>query len=130
MRTCKVCNQTKPYDATQPKPKARGFVGFVCWSCYVIAQRQRTQSPELMELRARNKASAAQLHALVIATRIAKTHARIEAREATQEQLYNEYQATERAKNARRIKQQDAQHAKQLERTTGILTSFRHSHES
>jgi hypothetical protein len=43
MRLCKVCNQEKPFDATQVKAKASGFMGKVCYDCFTITQRARAQ---------------------------------------------------------------------------------------
>lgn len=37
-KVCKACGQAKPYDETQkPKTKASGFMGLVCWACYLVA---------------------------------------------------------------------------------------------
>lgn len=37
-KTCKICGQTKLHDKAQrPSSKASGFVGRVCWACYLSA---------------------------------------------------------------------------------------------
>lgn len=40
MKTCKACNQEKPYDPTAVRhTKLSGFHGATCWDCYKVAQR-------------------------------------------------------------------------------------------
>lgn len=40
MRLCKECNQLKPYEPTQRRQsKASGFMGNICWNCFVETQR-------------------------------------------------------------------------------------------
>lgn len=45
MKFCKDCEQFKPHDPTQKhQSKASGFMGKVCWDCFVLAQRAKMQS--------------------------------------------------------------------------------------
>ncbi len=41
-KTCKVCGLVKPHDKTQKlNSKASGFIGQVCWTCYLLADAAR-----------------------------------------------------------------------------------------
>lgn len=44
MKLCKECNELKPYDPhAKRQSKAQGFVGLVCWDCFVRTQRAKMQ---------------------------------------------------------------------------------------
>jgi len=43
-KTCKICGVTKPYTReglTRSDCKASGFIGFVCWDCYLVQDAAR-----------------------------------------------------------------------------------------
>lgn len=88
-RTCKICNQEKPYDPTAKRQsKAQGFVGNVCWTCHKQAQALRYQ--EAMGLTdpayVARKAEVKALKAQVLEAQRAKTRRRLQAQYAALEQ--------------------------------------------
>ena len=106
MKLCKVCNQLKPFDLTAPhQSKAQGFMGLVCWDCFVTAQRikmrarRNNQSPEILALKARK----AQLKVEMLEAQRAMVYARIDAKQKQEEAKYEAYQAREHAKNIARL---------------------------
>lgn len=124
MRLCKICAEAKPFDPAQAKPKARGFMGMVCWDCYVRAQRLKSRGldpknveldTELEALRAERRALNQQsfearsqriLHKLS-PEYIAQVQATLEGEEQAREQRHLLWVANQHAKNAERIAKQD-----------------------
>lgn len=45
LRLCKVCGAEKPYDVLGSGMKGRGFNGMVCYSCWLIEQREWRATP-------------------------------------------------------------------------------------
>lgn len=47
MRTCSKCGEQKPYDPCAPiNRKARGFMGTICWECWLITKQAIRATPE------------------------------------------------------------------------------------
>ncbi len=45
MKQCKECGEFKPYNQhAKRQSKEQGFVGKVCWDCFVVAQRLNMQA--------------------------------------------------------------------------------------
>lgn len=59
-KLCKTCGLLKPYDPQAPSPKATGFMGRVCWTCFLEASTKRRATPEG---RAKHKAANAKIRA-------------------------------------------------------------------
>jgi hypothetical protein len=71
MKVCKTCEQDAPFNPDVPRnSKAAGFMGNICWACYVKRQRARAQSisqstnPEYLELKAKKESLEAQLQGI------------------------------------------------------------------
>lgn len=128
MRTCKICAQEKPYDPQGAKPKARGFMGHVCWDCYVRAQRLKSRGldPKNIKLDAELQAQQAKRRALnqrLLEARaqrvlyklspeyIAQVQATLEAQEQAREQKHLLWVAKQREKNTTRVAAKDAEQA-------------------
>ncbi len=86
MKLCKTCNQERRFDPAQVKAKASGFMGNVCWGCFVIAQRARSQglNPKDPEDLARS----AQLNATKLAHAKVRQQQREQAQYVIQANLY------------------------------------------
>lgn len=110
MRLCKTCAQEKPFDPQGATPKAKGFVGYVCWDCVKLASAARYQrtaglsDPAVIALKAQRRELQAQARAL----RIQEVYAQIEAGDAAKEKLFEQYQKAQHVKNLKRIAKQDA----------------------
>jgi len=112
MKTCKVCNQLKPFDpAIKGQSKAAGFMGKVCWDCYVRASRLKSRGLDPNDL-----AKDAELEAQR-ALRLAHTKQAAEARaERALRKLSPEYVAAQLAKIALDDKLQELRYLEWTER--------------
>ena len=53
LRTCKQCNQDKPFDPAAPRDSAaRGFSGYTCWTCHKAKRNDQYQDPVVREHKA------------------------------------------------------------------------------
>jgi len=114
MRLCKICAEEKPFDPQGTTPKAKGFVGYVCWNCAKLASNARYQAKagidqeNVQALRAQRQALQAQAHEL----RQLEIRAKFEAIEQAKESNYAQWQKAQKLKNQARLAKQDKEQVK------------------
>ena len=52
LRTCKTCGKAKTYRPIYGQLKASGFMGMVCWACFLEDQRLKAKAKKIAPLKA------------------------------------------------------------------------------
>ena len=109
MKLCKICNQVKPFDATQKYGSKRsGFMGNICWDCVKARARLAVGvlTQEDLDFDAKHQAIKQQQTSRLKQAKYQASVAHIEAQHQAREAKYVAWVAEQRVKNQRKLAKQ------------------------